>query len=127
MKKISWMIFFGGILYFATVQSIENTPSESVDNTVYGSDLPFLKGAVIAIKAYDPKTKTYEVHSPTFFGEGDSHVTPEGLAKGLESIDVETILRNPTSVVGNQYQVDQEMPTLFVKEREARRDGAEKK
>jgi hypothetical protein len=86
----------------------------------FGSDLPFLKGAMIEIKSWDEKTHTYLAASPAFPGEGDSYITPEGLKKGVDAINLERILQSPKSIIGNQYKTDHELPTLNDDERVAR-------
>lgn len=96
-------------------------PVIGLADTKYGSDLPIQPNNMIEIKSYDVDSRAYEILAVDFPGEGESYVTPEGLKKGVRSIDLKTILKKPQSIVGNQYKTDRNLPTLFDSEREARR------
>ena len=90
-------------------------------NTEFGSDLPMLKDAIVRIKSYDKKSKTYLVDSPEFPGEGQYRVTPEGLTKAWKAANLERLKSKPESVVGLEFKADQDLPTLFDEEVKARK------
>lgn len=122
MKKSYWIVVLISLCSLFAAQAGDSATKKAKTDTVYGSDLPFLKGSMIAIKSYDPETQTYETYSPPFPGEGYSYVTPEGLDRGLEALDLQTIRNNPRNIVGNVYKVDNDLPTLFEHEKEARKN-----
>jgi hypothetical protein len=90
-------------------------------DTVYGTELPMLEGALVEIKSYDAATETYTVQSVTFPGEGEIDVTPEGLQKGVPVIDLKRLSKNPAGIVGQIMKLDADMPSLFKEEKEKRR------
>lgn len=115
------------VLFLVAFQiSVVTAKEKQKLDTVYGSELPFMKGVMVEIKSYDADTQTFEVASPEFTGEGESYVTPEGLKKGLHSLDLSRIKSDPQSIVGNQYKTDAEIPTLFPEEKAARSATAPK-
>jgi hypothetical protein len=93
-----------------------SAPTKKVYDFVYGTDLPIFKGALIEIKSYDEASKTYTIASVTFPGEGDSQVTPEGLKKAISGLNIKSILKNPSRIVGSQFKLDQALSTLFDEE-----------
>lgn len=106
------------VLLFASSLLAANKSSQ-------GTDLPLKKGSLIRVISYDPRTKTYEVESANFPGEGESNVTPEALATAAPSAaNLQKILRNPESIVDQEFQINGDLPTLFDKEREARVQGS---
>lgn len=74
-------------------------------DTRFGTELPFKKGTVIEIESYDPATRTYTVNSTNFPGEDSSYVSAESMARSVEAVDLKRILKSPTSIVGNQYEI----------------------
>lgn len=88
-----------------------------------GTDLVLPKGAKYQILSYDEATKTYKVYSTKFTAEGDSSVTLEGLAKGIKEVRDRKyeIAKKPDDIVDSVYTLDNDVPTLFPKEIEARR------
>jgi len=90
-------------------------PEKKLD-TKMGTELPFLEGTLIEFQSYDPKSRTYKAIAAAFPAEGDSFVTPEGIKKGIHSVDLPRLLRNPTSIVGSQLKTDEKLPTLTEQE-----------
>lgn len=91
-----------------------------VQNSVYGTDLPLKSGSMITIKSYDDKTRTFQIEATNFPGEGPSDITPEGLAKAVKATKLDRLKSNPNSIVGNEFKLDAELPTLFDEEKAAR-------
>lgn len=86
--------------------------SEKKSDATMGTELPFLKGTLVEFQSYDPDSRTYKAIAAGFPAEGDSYVTAEGIAKGIHSVTLSRLARNPTSIVGTQLTTDEELPTL---------------
>ncbi len=94
-------------------------------NSSRGTDLPILQGTLLEIISYDSKTKTYEVRAAALPGEGESFVTPEALAEAApNTVSLDRLLKNPNSIVGQQFQLTKALATLFDEERDSRKAGA---
>lgn len=102
--------------FMPSVGFAKQGPSGKEFDSVYGSDLALAAGHVIEIKSYDSKSKTYQIASVEFPGEGDSTITLEGLKRAVESFNLAKIQKAPASIVGNQYKLDRELSTLFDEE-----------
>lgn len=89
-----------------------------------GTDLKIPKGAKYQIHSYDEATNSYQVYHTTFTAEGDSWVTLEALAAAVPAIKaIEADLhKKPDDIVDGVYTLEKDVPTLFPKERNARRD-----
>lgn len=98
--------------------SAEKKPITDIE---HGSELPLAKGSMVAIKSYDSSSNTYEIYAVNFPGEGESKVTVLSLTESITSLDLELLKVNPKTIVGNQYMLDNNLPTLFVHEVEARK------
>lgn len=121
-----WLSFISVCLMLIVVpaMSANSSARKNAAKSTQGSDLPLMKDSLIRILSYDPATKTYEVESANFPGEGESHITPEALsASAPDAVNLPRILRNPESIVGQEFQINSSLPTLFPNEREARRSG----
>jgi hypothetical protein len=119
MKKILKTILFLSLLVPLTSPATETKKEKSNDSTM-GSDLPLREGSMISLKSFDKKTKTFSVFAVQFPGEGFSDVTPEALARSVAALKIKAMIAKPETYLGNQYQLDQPLPTLSEAEKLAR-------
>jgi hypothetical protein len=69
-------------------------------------------GVQITVASYDAKTKTFTVFPTKFPGEGDGTVSPAALAKAINAIDLDQIMRDPESIVGKSFTCDQKLEVI---------------
>lgn len=86
----------------------------------WGTDLSIPKGTLIEILKYEVATDTFVIQSVAFPGEGESWVVPEALARAWKHEALEQMKKSPESLVGQQFQLNAELPTLFPHEIKAR-------
>lgn len=130
MKKV-WLALAPILLSSPTLNAVDvqrklkplqaSVSAQKKVDTRLGTDLPITRDNLIQIESYDPDSKVYEIDAPSFPGEGESYVTPQGLAKGIKTIDLKRILKDPESIVGQQFKTDFDLPTLTDAELESRK------
>lgn len=82
------------------------------------------RGSFIEVTSYDPKSKTYEITHQKYPGQGPLIVTAEQLSKAAPTtVKLNRVLKDPESILTQQFQIDQDMETLSTAEFEARRQG----
>lgn len=75
----------------------------------------------IEIHSYDPETRTYDIKLIKYPRQGPFITTPEEVCKGISALNLERVLRSPSSIVGNQYTTDRTILLLPPKLVENRR------
>ena len=97
--------------------------AKKVCSKTNGTDLPFLKGHNFLVQDYNRDTATYQIISPDFPGEGSSDVTLDGLAISSSKIkkDLDTLRKHPEDIIDQTYMAEEDLPTLFDEERDARK------
>ena len=104
-------LFLGGLLLFVHMTTMAGKSE---------NEIPMYAGEVIEIDSYDTVSQTYEVNSIKYPGQGPLIVTPQNLAKSVTAVDLKKILKDPKSIVQNQYKTDKTMmllPPSLVEER----------
>lgn len=88
-----------------------------------GTDLPFLKGRELEIVKYIPETLSYKAVAPNAPDEGIADVTLESLASGVTAVkdNYDSIVENPTKIVGSIYMSFKDVPSLTEPELAARK------
>lgn len=122
--KFFWISFFSICLTLivAPAMAANSGVRKTSTKSAQGSDLPLMKDSLIRILSYDAESKTYEVESANFPGEGESFVTPEALASSASGVvNLSRILKNPESILGQEFQINKDLPTLFPNEKDSRK------
>ena len=88
---------------------------------VFGSFGKYPKNAVMEVKSYDKKTRTFLVGSTILPAEGEFYVSAESLKRAADSIDLQLILKEPSRIVGTQFMIDQELWFFSSQELDVRR------
>lgn len=109
---------------FALPASATEIASEQVKlcRTKMGTDLKYPAKTKFQIVKYDANTDTYDIQSPELPGEGISIVAFQTIMKNVKEVRaIESLVkRKSEDIVDNIYTSDNELPTLFPKEKEAR-------
>jgi hypothetical protein len=70
---------------------------------------PMKSKEMVEVLSYDPVKKVYAISNLTYWGQGPIYVTPEDLAKAIPTLNLDRILRDPNSILTNQYLTDRPM------------------
>lgn len=105
------LLFLGSLAVISTALADPNKGAIRFSSK-FGNGGLLEKGHLIAVKRYIALTRTYEVYSVEFYGEGFSYVTPEGLAWAIQTLDIDRLKKKPNSIVGSQYLLDKVLPSL---------------
>lgn len=88
---------------------------------------PILKGRKISVRAWEPHSKTYDVEDSEFSAQGPNYATVKDLAKAVKALDRRKLQRQPDSVVGNEYVLDEDLQLQSVVKTDAIRERAAQK
>ena len=69
---------------------------------------------VINIAEFNLELRMYEIKSPEFHGYGRLFVTLDELVKGVPTLRQDRLLRDPGSIVSNEYQLDKDIDIMDI-------------
>ncbi|MBX3022874.1 MAG: hypothetical protein KF799_14460 [Bdellovibrionales bacterium] len=70
---------------------------------------PIKGGTAIQVRAWDPRSQTYDIVMPQFEAQGPNYATLADLAKAVTSLDLKRVKANPKTIVGMEYVLDKEL------------------
>lgn len=82
--------------------------------------------SLIQIESYDPTVNTYRVQMLERPMVGPLHTTAENIALAINGIDLATLKKKPSKIVGTQYALDAELVLLFDNEYRDRKEALKK-
>jgi len=93
---------------------------------VYAEPFSIGQKAMVEVASYDSSSMTYELTFLASRTQGPFLATPEQVSKGIPVISLDKIRTDPSSIVGNQYMVDQPIRLLSYKEVDSRKKANRK-
>jgi hypothetical protein len=67
-------------------------------------------GGMIEVRSYDSASQLYDLKYVKYPGQGPFYVSLEDLCNGTKALDLQKLRRAPSSIVGNQYKLDVDIP-----------------
>ena len=106
-------------------QAAGDPVKNAVDIQVHAEPSFMGQKAMVEIASYEPSSMTYELTFLASKRQGPFLATPEQVSKGISTV-LNKIRRDPSSIVGNQYMVDEPIRLLSDNEIDARKKAHRK-
>ena len=70
---------------------------------------PIGKGQTVQVINWDAKSQTYELIKNKYPAQGPNFVTMKDLVAAIKTLDAKRVKKKPKSIVGNEYELDEDV------------------